>query len=170
MLFPAATGPSIAKFIQNLRKQNELLKSKKAEIIGENQNHSDSNDEDISTQEMINEARARRHCSTKEFTCENCSYKSGSETLVKRHSEKEHIENKITPKIKTYTSKRLKCDHCSKKFNKNATYQKHMEKFHQEIKITSQNNIDHIINQNDLPNQMDEGQSRVTRQRNNKSV
>ena len=41
-----------------------------------------------------------------------------------------------------------------------------MEKFHQEMKITNQNNI----NQNDLPNQMDEGQSRVTRQRNNKSV
>ena len=38
-----------------------------------------------------------------------------------------------------------------------------MEKFHQEIKLTNQN-------QNDLPNQMDEGQSRVTRLRNNKSV
>ena len=71
----------------------------------------------------------------------------------------------MTPKIKTYTVKRLKCDHCSKKFNKNATYKKHMEKFHQEIKLTNQKQ-----NQNDLPNQMDEGQSRVTRLRNNKSV
>ena len=40
--------PSIADFIQNLRKQNEVQKSKKAEINVENQNHNDSNDEDTS--------------------------------------------------------------------------------------------------------------------------
>ena len=112
---------------------------------------------------MINDSRARRL--TKEFNCDKCKFKSGSETLFKRHKEKVHSPNKIISNIKTYIPKRLNCEHCTQKFNKTTTFQKHMKTVHQDIKEIASDQ-----KQNDLPNQVDEVHSRVTRLRNNKII
>ena len=117
---------------------------------------------------MISDSRARRENLTKNFTCEKCNFKSGSETLVKRHNQKEHRTVTIT---KTYISKRLNCEYCSKKFNKMTTFQKHMEKVHDEINSKEIDNVQASIkNQNDLPSQIYEEQTRVTRLRKNKTL
>ena len=55
----------------------------------------DTEDEtEISTQEMISDARARRENRVKDFQCKNCEFKSSSNTLVKRHTQKIHESNK----------------------------------------------------------------------------
>ena len=120
-------------------------------------------DNSISTQEMISDARFRRQNLEKQVNCDLCSFKSSSKTLLEKHKNREHSdnENKST-QIKIYTSKRISCQHCTKKFNKNATFQKHMEKSHTVILENS--------SQHDLPKKADELPSRETRQRNMKTV
>ena len=83
--------------------------------------------DNISTQEMISDSRARRENLTKSFSCEKCNFKSGSATLVQRHYKKEH-DTLSTTKTKTYIPKRLNCEYCHQKFNKTSTFQKHMKK------------------------------------------
>ena len=111
----------------------------------------------ISTQEMIEDARARRQFNTQEFQCEKCDYKSGSKTLLKKHNTESHettmrkrfscescpfkttnesslkihteaTHNKTkTKKVITSKSKRIHCNDCKKKFNKEETFKKHIE-------------------------------------------
>ena len=77
----------------------------------------------------------RRQQNIKLCNCEKCEYKSGSETLMKRHNEVTHdqqtgIGNKI--ERKAYISKRLRCSLCDKKFNKERNYNIHMTIEHKE--------------------------------------
>ena len=122
---------------------------------------------------MISDSRARRQQNIKLFNCEKCEYKSGSETLMKRHNEVTHdqqtgISNKI--ERKAYISKRLKFSLCDKKFNKKATYESHVKRIHgenEDIKTKSS-----TCETDDLPTYTTytpEVHSRVTRLRNNKS-
>ena len=135
----------------------------------ENENSSNSTDPEyednsISTQEIIDDARFRRKNSVKEIHCEQCNYKTGSDTLMKRRNFKEH---KTQAPPKSYTSKRISCKYCTKKFNKNATFEKHMKESHHQILKETQNI------QNDSPNQTSnfiEVQPRVARQRRNKKT
>ena len=84
-------GPSIIDFIRRMRenkeKENEKNKSdenKNGEFIEEENN--------FSTQNFINDARARRHKGVKTFQCDLCEFKSGSVTLMDRHRESIHKE------------------------------------------------------------------------------
>ena len=133
-------------------------------------NDKESEDNFISTQEMIIDSRARRQNSTKEFNCEHCKFKSGSVTLIDRHTIREHSKNKAISTRKEYKSKRINCQHCEQKFNKNETFQKHMEKIHKDL-------LSKLSNKNDPPsrsinehsNVYNEVQPRVTRSRNSKT-
>ena len=148
----------------------------KCEIAIESGNEMDNI---LSTQEMINDSRARREKKQKLFKCELCEFTSGSETLIERHTETTHYEKTSvsvckSPKEKCqdknlkkkYTSKRLKCKFCEKKFNKEETFTKHMKQSHNEV--ISENVGNHSI-ENDLPNLRSEVQQRVTRLTKNKT-
>ena len=152
--------PTIENFIRKLRIEHEASKANKLENntnlpTETNNNIIDNIDNSISTQEMISDSRSRRMNKTKEFNCDQCSFKSGSETLVKRHHETEHMAKLTTEKM--HTSKRIHCQHCDKKFNKRTTFQTHMNKLHKEII-------------NDLPTETNGAQPRVTRMRQNKTI
>ena len=98
-------------------------------------------DINIFTQEIFQDSRARREKNAIQFTC---GFRSGSETLLKRHKDLNHKENKaVTQPInsnsnattgKTYISKRLKCEYCDKKFNKIETFEKHKKLIHKKEK------------------------------------
>ena len=50
-------------------------------------------DENVfSSQDMINDARARRYQKGKLFKCDHCDFKSTSQTLSKRHQQSVHKE------------------------------------------------------------------------------
>ena len=158
--------PTIEDFLRKVRRDIENEKVEHTQSTQDNEN-------EISTQEMISDARYRRQNIENELNCEECSFTSRSETLLIRHTNREHKPNK-TSSNKTYTSKRINCNHCTKKFNKNATFQKHMEQSHKEIyDKTEASSISEKASQNDLPNKLNkqnEVQSRVTRQRTTKTV
>ena len=110
----------------------------------------------VSTQEFIEDARARKLLKTNEsktkFTCDKCDYNSGSITLHRRHVKQVHedkihpvtdnssIRSENTPKFassttkrhdkKKYVPKRIKCENCEKQFNKKERFKTHMEKVH----------------------------------------
>ena len=110
--------------------------------------HEDIQDEDItSTQNMINDSRARKDQKGKASKCENCDFKTTSVTILKQHVKRVHL-------VKTTNSKRIYCNKCDKKFNKESTYKAHMKKAHnengnnedssQENSITKIQNINNI--------------------------
>lgn len=92
------------------------------------------------------------------FNCDMCNYKSGSETLMKRHMQNVHknnpangqkrisdrsdtektnklvTSNENTPANgKKFIRKRLQCDKCEKKLNKKQMYINHMSSVHKEV-------------------------------------
>ena len=161
--------PTILDFIRKVRNDNDTKKKNEANIMSP---ISEYYEESISTQEMINDSRARRLQKKNVFNCEKCEFKSGSETLIKRHMETNHKIDQPTvlqsTKTKTYISKRINCNFCDKKFNKETTFEKHMKKIHK-ANINSRN-VNEKQNENcDLPNMAPEVQPRVTRQRNIKT-
>ena len=131
---------SIKYFLRNIRIENER-----------NQSTSEANAENnideniISTQKMIDEARERRK--NKGFIkCDKCEYKSGSKIIMDKHNQDNHTnqtennqdELKRNTKSKSTTklinvknkSKRIYCNMCDRKFNKNETYQNHIKTEH----------------------------------------
>ena len=59
-----------------------------------NRNFNNENDQDIITsQNMIEDARARRSNKNKSFNCGQCDYKTKSKTLLKKHQVTVHEQN-----------------------------------------------------------------------------
>ena len=89
-----------------------------AENLNDQENREENDDLIISIQEMIEDARARRHHKVSEFSCEQCGYKSTSKTLMNNHTGTNHNqkENKIatvnTDTNSFNTRKRFSCDNC----------------------------------------------------------
>ena len=80
--------PIESNIIDFIRKMRE-----KESKNSNNENKDTTESEDIhSTQSMINDARARRHQKEKINQCKKCDFKSGSETLMKRHLQLNHKE------------------------------------------------------------------------------
>ena len=123
--------------------------------------------EDVcSTQNMIEDARARKK-GQKIQQCDQCEYKTGSNAMLRVHKRTKHkdiegleqnensvedrmtnensVENrKLHKQINKYISKRRKCELCEKKFNKEATYNKHMNTIHEGRSMVVNTNITSI--------------------------
>ena len=105
--------------------------------------HENETVEDVcSTQNMIEDARARKG-GQKTQQCDQCEYKTSSKAMLSRHKRNEYVEleNETEVKVvqniaseiqktKKYVSKRIKCYACDKKFNKESTYLKHRNTDH----------------------------------------
>ena len=94
--------------------EEQNTKSKK------NETETDDNDDILSTQNMIDDARARRHQKVKEFNCEMCEFRSGSEILRNRHKKAAHEEISY------------ECNMCDHKTVSKTNLKMHMERTHEE--------------------------------------
>ena len=88
----------------------------------EKENNKDTNEnidtteevETLSSQEMINDARERRHQNVKTIQCEQCDFKSASKTLLMRHQHSVHEGNSYT------------CEQCEYKATTKENLEKHI--------------------------------------------
>lgn len=95
----------------------------------------DTIDDITSTQNMIQDSRARRQLKGKNIICEKCEFTTRSMTLLNTHMKQcsKTVKNNMK-------SKRIHCNNCDKKFNKEATFRTHMKNIHHELNETIYNN------------------------------
>ena len=135
--------------------------------------HEESNSPDdiTSTQNMIEDARARK-ASKIDKKCDQCDFSTASKAMLRLHVRTKHrinekqredreevntlsaskastsdvsAENNLT-NAKTYIKKRIKCDHCDKKFNKQERFKLHMETVHKGSKRDKCDKCDKTFN------------------------
>ena len=88
----------------------------------------------ISSQDMINDARARRNNKNKNFNCDQCDFETSSKTLLKRHQKSDHEQNlsehidKVT--VERIIRKRFKCNVCDFASTSNSTMEAHVKTIH----------------------------------------
>ena len=107
-------------------------------------NKDDTVEDVCSTQNMIEDARARKSGQSGQ-QCDQCEYQTASKAMLRMHKRNKHkvVENETgvivdqnmrkedsTEKTKKYVSKRIKCEHCDRRFNKESRYQKHNKTDH----------------------------------------
>ena len=140
---------SIKDFLRNIRNNLEHINTdnhnqdneiENDEITNENENKNETCI--ISTQEMIDDARARRNLQTSNMKCDQCNFKTGSKTLLQRHSKESHEKEKS--KKSKPVSKRISCKTCTRKFNKTETYDRHIEKCQNSLDTQNQPSQDII--------------------------
>ena len=103
------------------------------------------NENVISTQEMIQDARERRKYNVKQFNCEDCNYKSSSITLLKNHIRIHHNketslkdnDQDILEMPKAKIRQRFACKTCSFKTTNDETLKTHVESNH--LPVENQN-------------------------------
>ena len=83
-------------------------------------------EEEISTQDMIRDARSRRNMRDR-YKCDECGFKTTSDYVLKRHTQVSHESKNKDKDIK---SKRKICNECGKRFNKESTYRTHVRTMH----------------------------------------
>ena len=76
----------------------------------------------LSTQEMINDARIRRHNKVKISQCNLCDFQSGSETLMTKHKNSVHKEV------------RYPCDQCDYAATAQDSLNEHKDSVHKEVR------------------------------------
>ena len=105
-------------FVKSIREQCEIS-DKAEENITEN--------ESISTQEFIRDARDRRSLRVQGKNvikkCDDCDFSSSSTTLLLNHKERDHVES-------SKMRKQLSCDICGFKTTTNAVLKRHLESLH----------------------------------------
>ena len=86
----------------------------------------------ISSQEMIEDARIRRNIRDKDLQCQECEYKTRSQSMLRRHLEKHHDTNlNAVPLTRTSSLRsRLSCNVCDFKTTSQAVLKDHIEKKH----------------------------------------
>ena len=140
--------PNIMDFILRMRSENDKKNNNKT-----NEELTKTNEEEdiTSTQNMINDSRARRELKGKSNECDKCDYKTGSISLLRQHvkqcskSSENMNKSDITETVenKKSKSKRIQCKKCEQKFNKQTTFKIHMESVHKVILPNqSQINVD----------------------------
>ena len=77
----------------------------------------------LSTQEMINDARIRRHNKVKISQCNLCDFQSGSETLMTKHKNSVHKEV------------RYPCDQCNYVATTKGSLSEHTQSYHETPKF-----------------------------------
>merc|ERR1712096_97748 len=108
----------IKQFLKNVRVEEDLKQKENNKNATEvdSQEDTEDNNEVYSTQEMIFDARARRTTKTNTFHCENCEFKSSSKTLLNKHIESIHNEEKpVNSSNRKEMRKRFICDKCNYK-------------------------------------------------------
>ena len=91
-----------------------------------------NNDEVISTQEMIHDARERRKNGTTSFSCEQCNFMSSSKTLFQRHKNQNHKDKPIETQA-SKMRKRFTCDECGFNAAMENILRKHKETNHEPV-------------------------------------
>ena len=94
----------------------------------------DIEDENTSTQRMIEDARTRRQNKNENFNCDNCDFKATSMTNLTNHKKDAHQRS---------IRKRYKCDECdyictSEAYLKHHTEKRHKQNSHQCEKNSTQ--------------------------------
>ena len=125
--------PTIMDFIKRMRVENEKKR---------NEENLEEELESVSTQEMIADAKERRETGLKEFKCEQCDYKSGSTTLLRRHKESVHktncdkgekqLKKQGSPTQHTESVQRTvyQCEECDYKSQSTTALKSHMSSAH----------------------------------------
>ena len=97
----------------------------------------------LSTQEIIENARARRQQKSNQFSCEQCGYKSTSKTLFNNHIKTYHKENgedidtKTTQPNLLSIRKRFTCENCEFKSTNENLLEMHINTNHKrEVNIS----------------------------------
>ena len=101
------------------KQKYQELEKKKDKIIDEDYIE---NDDILNTQNMIDDAVARRNEKVKLFTCDICNFQSGSKTLLHRHMQSRHEKNKY------------ECDECDYKATTKDGLRKHQNESHKHFK------------------------------------
>mgnify|MGYP003324695666 CR=1 FL=1 len=132
---PKHTEPTIIDFITRIREK------------ASDKNKDATEDENVfSSQDMINDARARRYQKGKTYKCDHCDFKSTSQTLSKRHQQSVHKEvlhacdqcdHKATAKgsLDEHTetqhkNNKIQCNECDYKAATTTNLEKHKESIH----------------------------------------
>ena len=119
-------------FLREMRRKSE--KKKQAEL----ERNDEVEDELISTQMMVDDARARRELLTKEtearFKCQMCEFSSGSKNILTRHkknhqSDKMNVESVLQEWV-------YPCNQCEYKANKKEELKTHRELVHVEVEYS----------------------------------
>ena len=133
---------SIKDFIKNIRSEEERHPNKNDNgIMLDQENTAENDDQIFSTQNMIEDARARRQYGVKEFNCEQCEFKSSSKTLMHNHIRNSHeSENKCdndeekvenTNQNKLNIRKRFSCETCAFKTTNENLLKRHNNTIHE---------------------------------------
>ena len=77
-------------FIQNIRKETEEMQITDSNDRQDIHENDDDNQESISTQQWIKEARERRGQMRNRINCDKCTFKTTSDTALKLHQNANH--------------------------------------------------------------------------------
>ena len=94
--------------------------------------NNDTDDENINTQEIIEDARERRALKIRgetKFKCEQCEFVFTSKTLLKRHNKNAHIE--VEEQQSQEMRLRYTCDKCDFKTTSKTVLKAHKELHHE---------------------------------------
>ena len=98
--------------------------------------HNQNEDDTISSQDMVDDARARRQNKNAKFSCDNCEYSTRSVSLLKKH--KNNIHKNEAQSIPNQNNqervirKREKCDKCNFISTSIETMDKHTKTVHKQ--------------------------------------
>ena len=101
----------------NQKRINEFFKVLEKELL------SNSEEENTSTQRMIEDARIRRQNKNENFNCDNCNFKATSMTNLTNHKKNAHQRS---------IRKRYKCNECDYICTSEAYLKHHTEKIHKQ--------------------------------------
>ena len=125
-----------------VRNENEFLETINEEE-GDNQTKiihfftndpTEEDDDAVSSQEMIEDARTRRVLGSKSLHCDHCDLETRSATFLKRHMRIKHVED-------------IQCEQCEYKTNSKNDIEKHISRAHEDLdQETSQSVTQNTLN------------------------
>ena len=124
---------NISDFLKEMRRKNAEKEKAEAE------RNDELEDNLTSTQNMMEDARARRDCMTEgRFKCKMCEFKSGSKNTMNRHKKTHQSEERVYP-----------CDQCEYTSNNKHEIKTHVESVHEkEVYACEQCEYKSLTNEN----------------------
>ena len=140
------------EFLKKVRFEENTEENQRIKELNSHENIDETTESIISTQEMIQDARARRDNKVKEFQCDKCKYKSSSKTLIKNHYSVSHNEDQtknqninIEKETATKMRKRFSCEVCTFKTTNTNYLKVHMDTTHQKMDNNIKNNTENKV-------------------------